>query len=191
MQKGQFLQKILRSPRTVFTAGDIASLWGDPPSGRFRVRLHYYVHSAELIRIRKGLYARDQEYDRLELATCLFRPSYVSYETVLWREGVILHETSGITVASYLSRQVDCGGRTIRLHKVRETLLKNTYGIELTRGYPIASLERAFLDTLRRSPDFRFDDVYPIDWEMVFRLLPLYQNQRLYRQVDSMHGGKF
>ena len=33
------------------------------------VRLHYYVSQGDLYRIRKGLYSKNENYNRLELAT--------------------------------------------------------------------------------------------------------------------------
>jgi predicted transcriptional regulator of viral defense system len=190
MKKGQYLRALLDCQRSVFTTTDIAQLWGEARTGRLRARLQYYVQSGELVRIRKGLYAKDRKYDRLEMATCLYKPSYVSFESVLWHEGLIHQPAASIFVASYLSREIHCDGQIIRIHKVRRALLKKSYGIQELPGYPVASIERAFLDTLRRSRYFRFDNLDSLDWKFVFRLLPLYRNKRLFRKVYSMHGGR-
>jgi len=191
MRKGQRLQSILRSPRTVFTTEDIASLWGEPLSAVLRGRLAYYVRTGALIRIRRGVYAKDQAFDRLEMATCLFRPSYVSFETVLWREGLILSESPYIHVASYLSRQLNCGGRLIRFHKVRRILLRKAYLLDRSNVYPIATLERALLDTLRRDRNIRVGTLGDVDREEVYRHLHLYRNRSLELQVESMLWGRY
>ena len=191
MQKGQALQKLLRSPRTVFTTADVALLWGEAPSAKLRARLHYHVQSGALIRIRRGLFAKDQNYDRVEMATCLYRPSYISFETVLWHEGLILCMSPYIHVASYLSRQLECGGRTIRFHKVRRILLNKTYLLDRSRVYPMATPERALLDALRRDRNFRFIGLDHVSREEVYRHLHLYRNRRLELQVEFMLWGRY
>lgn len=190
MKKGQYLRALLECQKSVFTTSDIARLWGEARTGRLRARLHYYVQSGELVRIRKGLYAKDRKFDRLEMATCLYKPSYLSFESVLCDEGLILPPVSRIFVASYLSREIHCDSRIIRIHRVSRALLKRCNGIQELQGYPVASIERAFLDTLRRSRNFQFDNLDSLDWKLVFRLLPLYRNQRLFKKVYSMRGGR-
>src|SRR5574337_550608 len=89
MEKGDYLTTILRCPKTVFTYKDVLLLWGEPGSEAARVRLNHYVKNGDLYRIRRGLYAKDKNYNKAELATRIFTPSYVSFETVLSKEGVI------------------------------------------------------------------------------------------------------
>jgi len=82
MQKGDYLTTILRSTKTVFTSRDIAILWQDPGTSATRVRISYYVKKGALIRLRKGLYVKSENYNKIELATRIFTPAYVSFETV-------------------------------------------------------------------------------------------------------------
>jgi len=39
--------------------------------------------------LRRGLYAKDNSYDKNELATKIYIPSYISFETVLRNAGAI------------------------------------------------------------------------------------------------------
>jgi len=80
---------LFRSGNTVFTFGDIALLLGETDHDNLKARLHYYIKKGLLYHIRRGIYARDANYDRLELATKIFIPSYISLETVLAKEGLI------------------------------------------------------------------------------------------------------
>ena len=128
MRKGSHISTLLRSKKTVFSSRDIALLWGDPGSGKSRVKLNYYVKTGELYRIRKGLYAKDKHYDRLELATRIFTPAYVSFETVLARAGVVFQYYERIFVASYLSREVICDDQTYAVRKIKAVLLTNPAG---------------------------------------------------------------
>ncbi len=87
MRKGDYLTAILRSNKTVFSTEDIALLWHESSSTAARVRLSYFVKNGDLFRIRRGLYAKSEDFRVLELATRIYVPSYISFETVLAREG--------------------------------------------------------------------------------------------------------
>ena len=87
-QKGEYLDILLRSKNSVFSTKDIALLWRETQTSTAQVRLNYYVKAGKLIRVRRGIYAKDKNYDKYEFATKIFRPSYVSFETVLGASGM-------------------------------------------------------------------------------------------------------
>ena len=69
MKKG-FLKDLLRSKKTVFSFGYLRLLWDSKASTEaLKSRINYYVKRGDLYHIRRGLYAKDQKYDRLEVAT--------------------------------------------------------------------------------------------------------------------------
>lgn len=186
MQRGDFLQSILRSNKTVLTLKDIALLWQDADTEAARVRLNYYVRKGDLYRIRRGLYAKSKEYNKLELATRVFTPSYVSFETVLSKEGLIFQYQSQVTVASYLTREVLIGEQVYAYKKLKETVLTNSLGIEHNDETSIATKERAFLDTLYIYTDFHFDNLGSLDWEKIGLMLPIYENKRMTKIVTRL-----
>ncbi|NPV76448.1 MAG: hypothetical protein HPY59_08725 [Anaerolineae bacterium] len=61
-------------------------------------RVKYYAKTGELYPIRRGIYARDQNYDRLELAMKAFTPAYASFKTELGGAGVRFQYYSQIFV---------------------------------------------------------------------------------------------
>lgn len=187
MEKGDSLKAILRSDRTVFSIEDIAHLWGESITNAARVRLSYYVRRGELCHIRRGLYARDRNYDHWELATRIFTPAYVSFETVLARAGVILQCIARISVASYLHRGIDCRGQRLLFRKLKYEILTHPDGVEHTAGRSVATPERALLDTLYLYPEYHFDNLYGLDWEKVFEWLPLYHRSHVARQAISLY----
>jgi predicted transcriptional regulator of viral defense system len=187
MDKGDFIRAILRSPKTVFTVKDIALLWGEPASNKVKVRLNYYVKTDQLYRIRRGLYAKDKNYDRLELATRIYTPSYVSFETVLARSGVTFQYYERIFVASYQTREIVCDEQTYEFKKIKDTILTNPSGIDHKGEYSIATPERAFLDTIYLNTDYHFDNLAPLNWDRVFELLPMYDNQRMTGKVNKFY----
>ena len=103
MKRG-FLNEILRSNKTVFSFKDLILVWGSIDNLTAGSRVNYYVKKGHLYHIRKGLYAKDKNYDKFELATKIFTPSYISFETVLGKAGVTFQFYSAIFVASYQSK---------------------------------------------------------------------------------------
>ncbi len=187
MEKGHYLTAILRSPKTVFTYEDIALLWGEPSSEATRVRLHSYVKHGKLYRIRRGLYAKDRSYNKFELATRIFTPAYVSFETVLAKEGVTFQFYSPIFVASYLTREIAVDGQVYSFRRIKNPVLTNPAGVEHKDKSSIATKERAFLDTLYIQTDYHFDNLSGLDWDKVFAMLSIYQNKRMGRKVSRIY----
>ena len=46
----------------VISNKDVALMWGEEADGSVRVRLNYYVKAKKLIRVHRGLYAKDKNY---------------------------------------------------------------------------------------------------------------------------------
>ena len=54
-----------------------------------RGKIARMIHGGDLIQLRRGLYATRRDLDPLVLATSIYGPSYVSFETALWYHGMI------------------------------------------------------------------------------------------------------
>lgn len=186
MQKGEYLDTILRSNKTIFTFKDIVLLWQENDIDAARVRLNYYVKKGSLSRPRRGIYVKDKNYNHLELATRIFTPSYISFETVLAREGMIFQYQTVVTVASYLSRDITIDDQRYSYRKIKDTILTNPTGVQQVHNISIATKERAFLDTLYSNSDYYFDNVRSLDWKQVNSLVNLYDNKRLSKKVGQL-----
>jgi hypothetical protein len=187
MNKGSYLAAILKSDKTVFTSKDIAILWGESASPAAWVRINYYVQKGELIRLRKGVYAKSGGYNKLELATRVFTPAYVSFETVLAREGLIFQLYERIFVASYLTREFIIDSQVYTLRKIKDAVLIDPLGIEQREETSMAIKERAFLDTLYLNSDYQIDNLQGINWEKVFEILPIYTNHRMSKAINRLY----
>src|ERR1035437_9691121 len=185
MSKGDYLTAILRSPKTVFTSKDIALLWNEQRSNSARVRLNYYARKGDLYSIRRGLYAKDKNYNRIELATRIFTPSCVSFETVLAKDGVTFQFYRQIFVASYLTREIIIDGQAYCFKQIRKHILTNPIDIKHKDESSIATKERAFLDTLYINTDYYFDNLGGLDWDKIFEIVPIYQNKRMTKKVKE------
>lgn len=187
MQKGNYLSIILRSNKSVFSTKDIALLWQEANSTAARVRLHYFVSKDDLYRIRKGLYAKSKNYNKLELATRILTPAYVSFETILAKEGLIFQYYDPIYIASYAKRDIEIDKQVYSFRKMKDTILTNTTGVVLADETSIAIKERAFLDLLYVNASYHFDNLRTLDWEKVFEILPIYHNKRMEHKINIIH----
>jgi predicted transcriptional regulator of viral defense system len=185
--KGQYVEVMLRAKHTVFSTKDTALLWGEDDEATIINRLNKYAKAGKLVRVCRGIYAKDASYDRFEMATRIYTPSYISFESVLTRTGVNFQYYDTIFVASYLTRDIEVDGQKISLVRMRGDVLSNIMGIENRDGVWIATRERAFLDRLYVSKDYHFDNVDGLDWEKIFEILPVYHNKRMEKKVEEYH----
>ncbi len=182
------LSAILRSPRTVFSFRDICLLWGTTNTKAAIEMVNYYVRTGGLYRIRRAIYAKDKNYEELELASRIFIPSYVSFETVLVKSGINFQHYDQIFVASYLTREIIVDNQTYHYRKIKNTVLIEPAGIIQENGCSIATPERAFLDTIYIQKDYHFDNLLSLNWEKVFQLLPMYGNKRMEAKVREFYS---
>jgi len=182
MEKGNYISIILRSKKTVFSFKDIALLWGDSGNAA-RVRVNYYSKNGDLYRIHQGFYAKDKNYNKNELATKIYTPSYISFEAVLGKVGVIFQYYGQIFVASYLTREIIVDGQVYIYKKIKDSILTNSIGIKQKENYSIATPERAFLDIIYLNKNYHFDNLSVLDWDKVFEILPIYSNKRMEKEI--------
>lgn len=181
--KGEYLEVLLRSPKTVFSTKDVALLWKEAREQKVPLRLNKYVKSGKLIRLRRGFYAKDENYNRLELATRIYTPAYISFETVLTRSGINFQKYDSVFVASYVTREINIRGQKIFFIRLKDYVLSDITGLENESGFSIASKERAFLDRVYVSKDYYFDNLDVLDWDKVFKVLPIYNNKKMEKKV--------
>ena len=183
--KGEYLEVLLRSAKTLFSSKDVSLLWREESEEVVKKRLNKYVKVGKLIRVRRGFYVKDKNYDRFELATRINTPSYISFETVLTRQGVNFQYYGNIFVASYINREIDIDGHKITFVRMKDYVLSNTTGIEHKDGVATATIERAFLDRVYVSKDYHFDNLANLNWGKVFEILPIYNNKRLEKKINE------
>lgn len=185
--KGTYLETLLRSQQTIFSIQDVALLWGEADEKKISLRLNKYVRKGALIKVRRGLYAKDKDFDYLELATRIYTPAYISFETVLTRAGINFQFYGNIFVASYINREIMVGEQKITFVRTKDYVLSNTTGIDHSSGYATATPERAFLDRVYVSKEYHFDNLTNLNWDKVFEYAPIYHNKRLEKKVRTYY----
>ena len=182
------IKTLLRSKQTAFSLKDVAMLTRNTNANSLKARIHYYVKQGELYPVRQGIYAKDKDYNHLEVATKIFIPAYISFETVFAQEGMIFQVYNSIFVATHRSEKVACDGQRYIFRTLQPRILTNPSGVRKTELYSIASPERAFLDMLYIRKDYHFDSLSPLSWAKVYTILTIYENKRLDRTVKKKHN---
>jgi hypothetical protein len=186
MKKKDFILEIYKDTRTVFRLSDIAMLFGEEENEYLSDRLRYYVKTHRLLNLRKGIYAKP-DYNPLELANILYTPSYISLEYVLQQAGIIFQYDSRYTCVSYLSREIEVDGKTYSYRRIKEDIIMDMTGI-VRKSINIATPERAFLDILYLDKDYYFDNLNPLDWLLIARILPAYKSDALEKRVIKLQN---
>lgn len=177
---------IYKDNRTVFRLNDISLLAGETNFQSLNKKLNYYVRTGKLLNPRRGIYAKPG-YNPEELACRVFTPSYISLEYVLQKSGIIFQYDSGISAISYLSRSIEVNEKTFQFRKIKGEILVNIAGIIRQKDHiNIASAERAFLDLMYLNPEYYFDNLSPLNKQVVFELLSVYQSGALAERVNKI-----
>ena len=178
----KYYQRLITSGRTVFGVADLAKILEIEDDNYLRVLTTRMGKRGELRRLATGIYTCFNEYSVNELANKLKVPSYVSLETVLFREGVIFQDYSKIVTSvanNTVRKMVD--GVNYWYYKVKDEILSNPAGVENGR----ATVERAACDVIYLSPKFYFDRPEILDRERMMSLSEIY-NLRVEKEVEKL-----
>jgi hypothetical protein len=180
-----FIAEIYRSKQSAFSLRDLSMLIGENNYDNLKRVVNYYTKKGIISNVRRGFYVKDA-FDPFELAVKIFPPAYISFETVLLKEGVIFQYDTTITVASYLSREIEIGGNLLRYRKLKDTVLTSPEGLVFGAQYTIAEKERAFLDILYLNRDFYVDHFEMLDKKKVLEIVKIYENLSLEKKVKEL-----
>ena len=185
MATDNLIAKLYESSKTILTIKDIALIWEETNTVNLLSKVKYYAKQGSLIRLTRGIFAKSKEYDIKELATSIYTPSYISFETVLREAGIIFQHHDSIFVAGPYPTIKKIGDKTITFRKLKDSVLYSAVGIKNEKNYSIATPERAFLDTIYLSPKFYFDNLRSINWDTCFELAKIYDNKQLIKRVTE------
>jgi predicted transcriptional regulator of viral defense system len=137
-------QEINKIKKDYFTFADLRKI-SDLDDASLRVAASRMLKSGEIKSLAKGLYCRpDAILDLPKIAVEIYGPSYLSFEWVLSRAGILSQQAYGITLATAKrARQISLGEAVIVYRHIRSDLF---FGYRLEDGYLIAEPEKAFLD---------------------------------------------
>ena len=179
------ITKLYKSSKTILSNKDLALIWQENDKGSLYAKTSYYVKQKALIRLTRGIFAKNKDYDSKELATSIYTPSYISFETVLREAGVIFQHYETIFIASKWPKTIKIDKYKIVFRKLKDSVLFNPTGIINKGNYGIATAERAFLDMIYLFPNYYFDNLKSIDWQKCDEIVKIYNNKKLIKRLDK------
>lgn len=177
------IAKLYQSSKTILTNKDLALLWEETNPINLKSKISYYIKQGALIRLTRGIFAKDKNYNLKELATSIYTPSYIGFETALREAGIIFQHYDTIFIAGQwpLTKKIDNHAFVFR--KLKDSVLYSPVGIKHENNFSIATPERAFLDMIYLFPEYHFDNLKPINWELCFEMVKIYNNQELIKRL--------
>ncbi|OGC25283.1 hypothetical protein A2291_03705 [candidate division WOR-1 bacterium RIFOXYB2_FULL_42_35] len=179
------IAKLYRAPKTVLTTEDLALIWEESDPKKLNAKTAYYAKQGALTRLTRGVFSKEKNYNPKELATSLYTPSYISFETVLREVGVIFQHYDTIFVAGKWPKTLTINKQAFIFRKLKDTVLYNPTGVVNKESYSIATLERAFLDMIYLFPDYYFDNLQPLNWEQCAEIVKIYNNKQLVKRLNK------
>lgn len=179
------IAKLYQSSKTILTNKDLALVWQENDKNSLNSKTAYYVKQKTLIRLTRGLFAKNKDYNPKELATSIYAPSYISFETVLREAGIIFQHYDTIFVASKWPKTMTIDKHTFTFRKLKDFVLFNSTGIVSKDNYSIATPERSFLDMIYLFPNYYFDNLESIDWEKCDEIVKIYNDKQLLKRLKK------
>jgi hypothetical protein len=174
--------------RTVFRLKDVAMLTGETNFQSLNKKLNYQVKTGKLHNPRKGIYTKPN-FNPEEMACTVFTPSYISLEYVLQKAGILFQYDSRITAVGNFSRTIEIENQTYVFRKIKSSLLVNTAGIlQKENQVNMATAERAFLDLIYLNAGYYFDNLNPLDKQLIYKLVPIYQSDTMNKRIIKLLG---
>lgn len=173
--------------KSVFDTQDFNKVWKYDNYRSLIRRISYLKKTGKIIQVRRGLYAiSGRDVNELELANKLRTPSYITFETVLYREGIIFQWDKRITLAGKESIEFEILKKKIIFRQLKDSILLNGLGISKRDNYHTASKERAVLDMLYIDPSFTFDNLRSIDFGKMRRFTAIYNRKSIIGLIDKL-----
>jgi len=147
MDNAQRIKILNDSGRSVFTAGDIYNLWHINILNA-KAALKRMAQKKLLLKVTKGYYALNSDFNVYELANSIVSPSYVSCHSALFYHGVSFQVSSEIVSVALINYKKTIAGKSFVFHAMKKTLFFNLESVNYKNNLAIASPERAILDSL-------------------------------------------
>ena len=179
------ISKIINSWKTVFSKNDIRKILDFSTS----FALDKFISRAKDNNILENpfywIYVF-KTYDIFEFACKLRKTSYISFETVLQKEGVVFQDYwNTIFLASNDTWDKKAVWKTFKFNKIKNEILLNPLWVIHKGSYAIASLERAVCDRIYLSKNYYFDNLEWVNFEKLEEISKIY-NKRVILEVKKI-----
>ena len=171
------LSTLLKTKKTVFTFQEVKNILKIPTDAGTKSFLQRAKANESLYNPYKGFWVLPN-YEPLELACKIKDKSYISCETVLFKEGVFF-QFYGNTISCMAneSRKYKIDKKEVVYYKIKSDILNNPIGIRVNGNYRIATPERALCDYIYINPRGVIDAPENINKIRIRQILPIYPKQ--------------
>ncbi|MBU0577072.1 hypothetical protein KKF73_00710 [Patescibacteria group bacterium] len=188
MKRQQLVQKIEALGKDVFSIKDLQKLF--PEEAHLKISVKRMLDAGVLIQITRSIYTLKREnLDIEKVATQLYYPSYVSFESALSKYGITNQGLYGLTLATTRhSKKITLAGIECEYSQLNPKLF---FGYDLINGAYLAQPEKAFLDQIylmvlgKRAGNYSEWYLDSLDREKLLEYLPLF-NLSVQKQVSKM-----
>ena len=183
------IASLIKLGKTVFLLEELQKIFKIPTKKGLESFLYRAKKTNNLLNPFQGLWALPN-YNPFELASKIKNMSYISLETVLFKEGIIFqYYGDSVTSVSNDSRNYTIDKREYRYAKIKSDILNNPIGIRDGKGYRIATPERALCDLVYLNPRTTLDHPEGINKRRLELILPIYpQSTALYLKKLINHA---
>lgn len=145
MKRNELIEKTGNLDKEVFTAKDLKKLF--PEESNLKTAVKRLKDAGVIASAARGVYfLRGKSLNIEKLATQIYYPSYISFESALAAYGIMNQGLYQITLATTRhSKKLKLAGTTCEYIKIKESLF---FGFMLVKEVYIAEPEKAFLDEL-------------------------------------------
>lgn len=168
-----YQKKLIEQEKKIFTTSDLAVLWEMENENSLWTTVQRYLKRGILHAIQRGLYATIplSKLNPFELGCAVSGPSsYVSAETILQKEGVIVQSLNKVTLFGSKQKEFEVAGKKYWCRYLNSTYLLNREGVVEKKIYSLASLERAVVDLLHINPSYYIDNQLALDQKKIVQL---------------------
>jgi predicted transcriptional regulator of viral defense system len=174
-----------KTGKTVFSTNELAIYWEIENKDVLYVNIARMKKGGFLKTVQRGLYCiAGVDINELELAGSLKKNSYVSFETVLAKEGIIHQWHGAYFSASDRKLKIENNYGKFIYRRLAENILNNRLGIDNVGHYFIATKERAICDYFYKVNFQQLDDLSDVDTDKIIEISKIYNNKRL---EDDIH----
>lgn len=172
----KYLKTLIESKNTVFTISELKFLFNIKNPTQINEILQTMKNQNIINNLWYWIRALP-EYDKLELASKLRKNSYISLEYVLQKSGIIFQSyEKTITLAGNNTFTKEIDWLNFEFHKIKPSILTNPLWLVYTWKYYIATPERAVCDMIYLYKNIVFDNIQPLNVELLSELLEIYPN---------------
>jgi predicted transcriptional regulator of viral defense system len=172
----QRLKILADTKKTVFTTRDFKDLWEETSRNTITIAKRM-VEKGLILKLVKGYYALNTEYNIYELANLIISPSYISFNSALFYWNVCFQISDTINSVAPFNYEKKIEARFYKYYAMKKRLFFNLEGIITKDNISIASPERAIMDS------FYFGFLFNIDNQEKVNLTSLEKVSEFYPKL--------